>query len=100
MAEARVGIPGRHTLLAHDFAERVSPAGSVLVRQKRHRPNLARPVAFLAVLLHDTGHLPGVRDRPCDSSLPCPADETALYLGLWSSDWLARQQFLKCLPEV
>ncbi len=49
----RIGEPRRHQLLLHGGADGLGPRPRLLVGQERHRPDLAGPVAALAVPLED-----------------------------------------------
>src|SRR6516164_2833564 len=53
MADVRLREPGRHLSLDHRSLDGLGPRTRVLIGEKRHRGNLPRPMAALAVLLKD-----------------------------------------------
>jgi len=50
LADARIGVPGRHHAADDFFADAAGPGASVFVAQERHRRGFARTVTFTFVL--------------------------------------------------
>ena len=79
----------------------VGPVDRLLVGHQRERPDLAGPVARLAVLLQDRQHVPVVGDRrrrPCDRV--AAADRAADGLGRRRADRLAGEQVVEGVLQV
>ncbi len=53
VAVSRIGEPGRHLAAQHRGPDRLRPGPRALISQQRHRADLARTMAGLAVLLQD-----------------------------------------------
>src|SRR5579875_2248093 len=99
-AIAWISIPGRHSPFGDDFADSVRPRQGILEGQQRHRSDLSRTMALLAVVLQDAADLLGVGDAPILFGLGDAADATAGHLRLGHRYQLARQDFVESLREV
>ena len=62
MAIARIGVPGGHPALVDHLADHRRMLSGIVIGQERERPDLAGPVAGLALVLDDRGDVRGVRD--------------------------------------
>src|SRR6266516_1687563 len=64
MSIVRVREPGRHLSRNDRLFDRLRPRPCFSVAQQRHRPDLARPMAALAIFLQDRKNVLVEGDRP------------------------------------
>ena len=100
MAILGVGVPGRHSPLAHDFADRISPADRFVIGRERERADLSRTVALDAAPVENSSDILGESHRSRRRRLVYSADVTAHRRRRWLTDRLARQQFIESRGEV
>src|SRR5262249_46622498 len=89
LAVLRVGVPGRHALLADHLGDRLRPARRLLVAGQRERRDLAGPVADETVLLEDGGDVPAVGDRTLRRRAADAVDAAAGHRRLGLADGFA-----------
>jgi hypothetical protein len=100
VADFRVGVPGRHALLADDLGDGVGPAVGVVVVVQRERGDFTFAVAFDAVVLQDAGDVFGVGDLAIVPGRADAADETTGGLGDGLAYFPAGEKFIEGDFEV
>src|SRR5882672_4841091 len=100
MAIAGIRIPGRHALVLNDFANRVSPGDGVVIGEERKWTDLPRPMAFLAVLLKNRGHVSRVNNLALFLRGLHASDQAAGHRGRGHADGAATENFLQGFGQV
>ena len=99
-AVTRIGVPGRHAVVADSFANGGRPGHCVVVVQQRHRPDLPGAMAFLAVLLQDTSNILAVCDGCVRLSWRLAPNSAPGHRCGWLRDGFAREDLVNGFCQV
>ena len=89
MSEFRVGMPGRHPLIAHHLLDHLGPANRLLIVLQRERSDLAGPMTFDAMLLENTCNLIRISDLAVVRNFAHATDQAAYGFGRRLAHFLA-----------
>ena len=100
MSDLGIGMPGRHPLFLHDFADHLGPARGVFVRGERERCDLPLAMAIDAILIEHFSDVFGVCDFGLGIRRAHAADAATLAGDRRFTHGLAREHFIHCNCQV